>query len=60
VVAVLAVSLAMQSMGGPIEVRAAISRLVHHPSYQVTVALGLLIVIRRALMRLEDIDVNKT
>jgi predicted unusual protein kinase regulating ubiquinone biosynthesis (AarF/ABC1/UbiB family) len=62
VVAVLTVSLLMQSAarGAPVDVPAAIALLVHHPAYQVTVALSFLVVTRRALMRLEDIDVHKT
>jgi hypothetical protein len=42
-----------------VEIPEAIDLLVYHPAYQALVAFSLLILVRRALMRLEDIDVDQ-
>jgi ubiquinone biosynthesis protein len=57
---VVATSLFLRSTGRAADMRSALSFLVYHPAYQLTIALVLLIVIRRTLIRLEDIDVERT
>lgn len=46
-------------LGRPTEVPEAIELLLYHPAYQALIAFSLLILVRRALMRLEDIDVDQ-
>jgi ubiquinone biosynthesis protein len=57
--AVLGISLFSRWVGLSMSLAAALRQLVAHPVYRVSIALLLLLVVRRALMRLEDVDVNK-
>jgi hypothetical protein len=56
---ILCFVLAAHWLERPVAIHEAIDLLVYHPAYQALIAFSLLILIRRALMRLEDIDVEK-
>ncbi len=60
VFAVVATSLFLRLSGRPGDMGEALQVLIYHPLYQVTMALVVLIVIRRTLIRLEDIDVERS
>jgi ubiquinone biosynthesis protein len=57
--AIVSAWLLLRSWGREVDLRRATEFLVYHPAYQLAMAMGLLVLIRRVLIRLEDIDVDR-